>query len=278
MDIDYVLLDVSNLCWRNWYRYRGIALVPSSNFKPIYHGLLQDLYQLHMELGCPRFLFCFDSEVSQRRVDYPDYKCRVKTVTQEEDNARVKRDIDTLRTKILPEIGYKNLYRESGFEADDIIGSLCKSREPGNNYCIISTDKDFYQLLAPHVSIWNPVLQQQLTLTWYATKYDLAPSQWIDYKALAGDISDSIPGVRGMGPVNTMRYLHGTLPQKGKAWENILKSTELIEKNKDLIRLPYYNLPVIRFPVQKDDVSKGSWNATVGKYKCPNLVYKWPLL
>ncbi len=101
----------------------------------------------------------------------------------------------------------------SGFEADDIIGTLAKqAEERGDLDIVIATgDKDQLQLIdrSTVVDMFNPrtPVPTRYDLAKMREKYDLTPQQFIDYKAIIGDPSDNIPGVAGIGDVGARKLL-----------------------------------------------------------------------
>lgn len=93
-----------------------------------------------------------------------------------------------------------------GVECDDIIGFLAMEYYKDEEIIIVSTDKDFYQLISARVRVWNPYKQEfvpyvngMVPITEAGKTIRLYPNQIADYKALAGDKSDSIPGAQGFG-------------------------------------------------------------------------------
>jgi DNA polymerase-1 len=79
---------------------------------------------------------------------------------------------------------------------------------------IVSGDKDFYQLIAPHVSLLNPgrggpaaVDSQWVDASNARERFGVAPDQVVDYLALVGDSSDNIPGVKGVGDKTARKLL-----------------------------------------------------------------------
>lgn len=107
------------------------------------------------------------------------------------------------------------IYEKEGFEADDCIGTIVKNCHEHNSLCknipeegmdvyIISGDKDIYQLIDGNIFVYS--LRKglsQMKVVDHATineEYGLDPEDFIDLKALAGDPSDNIPGVPGIGP------------------------------------------------------------------------------
>jgi DNA polymerase-1 len=88
----------------------------------------------------------------------------------------------------------------AGYEADDIIGTLAQAAEKKGFYVVMVTgDKDFKQLISSGISIWDPMKDRTIDYAGLKESFGLEPSQWVDVMALAGDTSDNIPGVPGIG-------------------------------------------------------------------------------
>ncbi len=93
-----------------------------------------------------------------------------------------------------------------GYEADDIIGTICKkASEQGIDIIIVTGDTDTLQLVSPHVRVLTPkpgrpfsdtVIYDEAAVQ---QRYELSPDKLTDFKGLKGDPSDNIPGVRGIG-------------------------------------------------------------------------------
>lgn len=103
------------------------------------------------------------------------------------------------------------------YEADDIIGTISvAAAKKGIETCIVSGDYDMMQLLSPHTNVYiNKKGAEMLHFTEveFEQKYRVKLAQFVDYKALVGDSSDNIPGVRGIGPKAAEKLLgeYGTL-------------------------------------------------------------------
>lgn len=111
-----------------------------------------------------------------------------------------------LLSQTLDKTGIPNISM-GGFEADDLIGTLTKKAQKKkfiNQITIITGDKDLMQLVNKKVSLFVPVRGLSETKTYHPTevkeKLGVTPAQVIDLKALMGDMSDSYPGVAGIGP------------------------------------------------------------------------------
>ena len=95
------------------------------------------------------------------------------------------------------------LLEQSGYEADDIIGSLAKQHEKQVDVVIVTGDMDELQLVSEHTTVYTMRKGFTDTVEYdekaVKEKYGVTPSEFIVYKALKGDTSDNIPGVSGVG-------------------------------------------------------------------------------
>lgn len=111
---------------------------------------------------------------------------------------------------------------ERGYEADDLIGTYAKiAAEDNYDVYIVTGDKDSFQLIDEHVYIVLPVTRSGATSdslmdrTAFEDEYGFGPEKFVDFKAIMGDSSDNIPGIRGIGQVGASDLVrnHGTLKQ-----------------------------------------------------------------
>ena len=107
-------------------------------------------------------------------------------------------------------------FREDGYEADDLIATLL-SRHRRLGVRIVTSDRDFYQLVSDRVHLLVPVRGtselREVGPAQVEAAFGVRPAQVPDLKALVGDASDDIPGVRGIGPKTAAALLraHGTV-------------------------------------------------------------------
>ncbi|KAL9294709.1 putative DNA-directed DNA polymerase [Arabidopsis thaliana] len=120
-----------------------------------------------------------------------------------------------------------------GVEADDVIGTLAmRSISAGFKVRVVSPDKDFFQILSPSLRLLRLTPRGSEMASFgmedFAKKFgNLEPAQFVDIIALAGDKSDNIPGVDGIGNVHAVELISrfGTL-------ENLLQSVDEIKEGK----------------------------------------------
>jgi DNA polymerase-1 len=169
-----------------------------------------------------------DSGSSNREVLYPAYKA-----TREKMPDDLKWSLPRIRG-VIEGFNIPILELED-HEADDVIGTLAKRAvEQGLEAVIVSGDKDFYQLIAPHICLLNPGRggQAQVEEEWIGVsnaseRLGVPPQHVVDYLALIGDSSDNIPGAKGIGPKTAIALIeeYGTV-------ENILANVEHIKQKR----------------------------------------------
>jgi DNA polymerase-1 len=145
-----------------------------------------------------------DSGKSFRHETYPAYKATREKLTDElqadfsRGMERISEILDAFKVPVLS---------LSGYEADDVIGSLAKqATQLPLNVVIVSGDKDFQQLVRPGVWLLNPgrggpanVEEQRVGMENASERLGVSPERVVDYLALVGDSSDNVPGVPGIG-------------------------------------------------------------------------------
>lgn len=126
---------------------------------------------------------------------------------------------------------------QSGYEADDIIGTIAKKNANSeNHFYLVTSDKDFYQLIDENISVMKPAgfKTDDFEIVSFSGVYDkfgVSPNQVIEVLALTGDAVDNIPGVKGIGDKTAIPLIQqwGNLEQ---LYENIDKIDKLSVKNK----------------------------------------------
>ncbi len=164
------------------------------------YGFLNIMFRI-LEEEQPTFLtVAFDlKDPTFRHKMYPDYKGTRHAMPQE-----LKQQVPLIK-EMLGAMGIA-MASLSGYEADDILGTLArKSEEKNMDVTILSGDRDLLQLATEKVMIRLPrTVRGQTTIENFHTaevleKYQVLPEQIIDLKALMGDSSDNIPGIPGVG-------------------------------------------------------------------------------
>ncbi len=142
-----------------------------------------------------------------RHQAYTQYKA-TRAVTDEGLLSQYKRVHEIVKAFNIPE------FKVAGYEADDLIGTLAKQTEIETNLetVIVTGDRDIMQLIDQKIKVFMPKKTMAdvglYGLEEFVAKYGFFPKQLTDYKGLAGDASDNIPGVPGIGDVTATKLIH----------------------------------------------------------------------
>jgi len=239
----WLFLDVNYLAHRAFYSTGHLTYKEIKT--GVIYGVLRDILNLQ-ELHCTnRVAFCFDSKASKRKALYPAYKGTraTKYKEMEKDEKRTwdefREQIQLMRREYLPSLGYQNVFCQKGYEADDLIASLCLNLEPEAHAIIVSADSDLLQCLTDRVSMWNPVKSQMMTSGAFRKKYGVDPIQWSQVKAIAGCKSDDIKGIHGVGDKTACGWLRGKVKAGSKTYQKISDGLAVHNQNIGLTRLPF---------------------------------------
>ncbi len=140
---------------------------------------------------------------------YPEYKAH-RPQMPDDLRAQIEPMLAIVAALGLP------ILRVPGVEADDVIGTLARQAAAAGIEVIISTgDKDFAQLVGPHITLVNTMSNSILNSDGVFEKFGVRPDQIVDYLALMGDSVDNIPGVEKCGPKTAAKWLseYGTLDE-----------------------------------------------------------------
>ncbi|MCB0419492.1 MAG: DNA polymerase I [Bdellovibrionales bacterium] len=195
------LVDVSSMFFRAFFAVPRLSTKSGLPTNALV-GFLNMTVKLLKEEKPDFMVYCMDrKEPSFRKDLFTDYKANRTEMPED----------------LVPQLPYISKITESlgiphldklGFEADDVIGSLTRmGREAGLEVVIVSGDKDFAQLVGPHVSILDTMKNVIYDSQGVVEKWGIHPEQMIDYLALVGDSSDNIPGVKGVGPKGAQKLL-----------------------------------------------------------------------
>lgn len=235
-----LIIDANSLAYRAYYKLPQGMSFKEKDTNVIY-GFLQSLRALAEQFETNQIVFCWDSPRSYRRIAYPRYKeGRNKGLDQRQvKNLQIaKKQFDDLREDVLPGMGFRNIFEQNGYEADDLIAWVV-NRFP-ENYVIVSSDEDLLQLLRKErsidISIWN--YKEVITEEKFTRKYGLIPREWARVKAIAGCKTDNVDGIAGVGEATAVKYLNGVL-KDGKTKKAIEVGRSIIERNWDLVALPF---------------------------------------
>ena len=203
-----VLVDGNNLMFRAYYAtaYTGKIMTNSKGFPTnALYGFVNMINKIIQEEKPEYMAVAFDIGKTFRHDEYQDYKAgRSKTPDE------LKLQMPKSR-EMLEHMGIKHLELE-GYEADDIIGTLARmaDEDPEWDALLVTSDHDYLQLITDVVNI--KLLKQKGFVKYnpktFFEEYGITPPRVVDLKAIMGDSSDNIPGVKGIGEKGALKLLH----------------------------------------------------------------------
>lgn len=212
------IIDVSAMFFRAFYAVRPLTSPTGIPVNALY-GYLSMIVKLLKEEKPDYLALCYDlKEPSFRKELYPEYKSHRTEMPED-----LVKQIPFLR-KLNLALGLQS-FEKIGYEADDLIGTISEwGLKHQLEVFIVSGDKDFAQLVKPHVYLLDTMKNVKLDSQGVQSKWGILPEQFIDYLALMGDSSDNIPGVEGIGPKGAQKLISefGSLEA---IYENIDKIT-----------------------------------------------------
>jgi DNA polymerase-1 len=225
----FYLIDGSGYIFRAYYalpplsrKSDGLPTGAVSGFCSMLFKLLEDS-RLDNSIHKPtHFAVIFDSARRNFRNDiYSEYKAN-RSETPEDLAPQFEYIRKSVEAFNLPSIELSN------YEADDLIATYTKQIiKVGAKVTVISSDKDLMQLVSDKVRLYDPMKSKVLGEKEVVEKFGVKPDQVIDVQSLAGDSSDNIPGVPGIGIKTASELIN-----KYKTLDVLLKKTDEIPQNK----------------------------------------------
>lgn len=200
-----LLIDGHGLAYRAFYALPPLSTKKGQEVQAVY-GFTNMLLKVFEEMKPDYVAVSFDkAPPTERLKEFSEYKAHRQKMPESLQNQMALIE-DMVQALDIPMVWI------AGQEADDCLGTLAvKAVSDGCEVVIVSADKDFFQLVSPGIRILAPRKGISDFVLYDAEevkkKVSLNPSQIIDMKAMAGDPSDNIPGVAGIGEVTTKKLL-----------------------------------------------------------------------
>jgi len=204
----WLLVDGFNLAYRCFHALPELTRADGFPTGAL-HGWVKSLWKL-IDLEKPdSTLVFFDLGESEDRIALlPEYKAQRKPMPDP-----LRQQIDPIKTltRVMGLAGIES----AGVESDDLLASeAVRLARAGDDVVIVSSDKDFAQIVDERIKIMLPPPSANPRLGWrlldaagVQEKFGVPPAQIADYLALVGDTSDNIPGVNGVGPKTAVKWL-----------------------------------------------------------------------
>jgi DNA polymerase-1 len=225
----FIIIDGNALIHRSFHAIPPTLKTKDGRLVNAVYGFTSFILRAFLELQPEFVVLTLDRKAPTfRHKKYAEYKAtRVKAPDELYEQIPIVKEVANVLD--IP------IFEKDGFEADDLIGTLAKQAKTNSDWhsIIITGDMDALQLIDDRTSVYNMGRGFSNSILYgtneVKTKYGLNPNQIIDYKALCGDTSDNIPGVKGIGKKGATELL-----QNFKTLDGVYSATK---KNSDKIKI-----------------------------------------
>lgn len=211
-----------------------------------------------------RCILVFDGKGGsvRRKKLYPEYKANRtgKNGMRMDLFSSVEEEKASMRKQLIRIIHYLNhlpiqIFQVDNVEADDVIAYLTMQyfKSKGSKVRIVSTDRDFYQLIDPNIEVYSPVKKKLYNEKVLFDEFALTPEEYLTYRVVTGDTGDNIPGIGGIGLKTLVKYFPNPtsierLIQESKQiiteekkpkqiFKKLIKNEEVLDRNYKLMQL-----------------------------------------
>jgi DNA polymerase-1 len=239
----FYLVDGHSQIFRAYYAPFNVLTAPSGEpvkatyiFTQMLLGILRDRKPDYLAIA----MDVSDATLHRTRL-YPEYKAN-RDETPEDLPQQIDRIVEIVSAMGVP------IYRQEGFEADDVIATIASRLDPAAvELFIVSRDKDLYQLITEAVKLWDPVKGEVIDAHRLEEDLGFTPEEAVEVQTLMGDPIDNVPGVAGVGPKTAVRLIkkygtaEGVIEHAGelspKLAENVRAFTGKVDLTRSLVTL-----------------------------------------
>lgn len=266
-----LLIDCPFLCHQAKHTLRDMRYADQGT--GVIFGFLKRLIKLAKDFDRPRFIFCWDSKKSWRKIAYSDYKAnrQDKTPEQEALDAEAYPQFQLLRTEILPRIGFRNVFMQVGLESDDLMAWWAMEGSLRQPLIMVTGDEDMYQCLID-ADFYSPAKKLYVTEEDLHQEYGCTPPQWAEAKRIAGCDTDNVQGVVGVGTKTAIKFLKGEMKEGSKTHMKIVSPVgkHIAERNEELVVLPHPKTKPMEH--QEDEFSVKEFGRVLREYGIRSLL------
>jgi DNA polymerase I len=262
----WLLVDGFNLAYRCFFAVPELTRADGFPTNAV-HGWVKSLWRLSDQEKPAATLVFFDLGGAQDRLAlHPEYKAQREAMP-----AALVAQLPCIKavTRAMGLVGIE----KDGVESDDLLASQAVHLAvEGHEVVIVSSDKDFAQIVGDHITIMLPPPSANPKLGWRSMdaagvreKFGVPPAKIPDFLALVGDSSDNIPGIEGVGPKTAARWLEhfgsveGVIAHAGELkperfQESVRALADLVRRNLKLttLNLALPTVPAARAPVNPE--------------------------
>ena len=247
-----LLIDGENILHQSFHKFEKLKSTDGKPSGAIF-GFFKSLHMYLTRFESDEVYISFDNGHSPVRVKLlPNYKGHRKNISVDYESlqsqkAIIMKMLGMLRINYIFDKNNNTLY-----EGDDFLAYLAIKKFQSEKIILISSDKDFNQLLNKNLRIYNPRKDEIIRLENCKDLFGYHANETVEYLAMVGDISDDISGFPGIGPVKARKILDEGRIEKFIAQSKNKEYLKIWRRNEQLIDLFWFvrNIPLEKLPLK----------------------------
>lgn len=249
-----LLIDGENILHQSFHKFEKLKSTDGKPSGAIF-GFFKSIHMYLTRFNPDDLVITFDNGHSSVRTKLnPGYKEHRKNISVDYESLQQQK---AMIIKILGMLRIKYVFDKkklTDYEGDDFLAYLAIKTYREQKIIIVSSDKDFNQLLSKNLRIFNPRKDEIVRLENCKDLYGYHSHETVSYLAMVGDKSDDIPGFPGIGPVKARKILdEGTIHRFLEDESNREKYLDVWERNRKLIDLFWFvgNVKLSKLPMKE---------------------------
>lgn len=247
-----LLIDGENILHQSFHKFEKLKSTDGKPSGAIF-GFFKSLHMYLTRFEPDEVYISFDNGHSPIRMKLlPNYKGHRKNISVDYESlqsqkAIIMKMLGMLRINYIFDKNNNTLY-----EGDDFLAYLAIKKFQSEKIILISSDKDFNQLLNKNLRIYNPRKDEIIRLENCKDLFGYHANETVEYLAMVGDISDDISGFPGIGPVKARKILDEGRIEKFIAQSKNKEYLKIWRRNEQLIDLFWFvrNIPLEKLPLK----------------------------
>lgn len=247
-----LLIDGENILHQSFHRFEKLKSTDGKSSGAIF-GFFKSLHMYLTRFEPDEVYISFDNGHSPIRMKLlPNYKGHRKNISVDYESlqsqkAIIMKMLGMLRINYIFDKNNNTLY-----EGDDFLAYLAIKKFQSEKIILISSDKDFNQLLNKNLRIYNPRKDEMIRVENCKDLFGYHAHETVEYLAIVGDTSDDIPGFPGIGPVKARKILDDGRIEKFIAQSKNKEYLQVWRRNEQLIDLFWFvkNIPLEKLPLK----------------------------
>ena len=208
-------------------------------------GFLYSIGKVVRDFRPSRCVIVFDGRggSAKRKRIYSDYKGnranKTKLRRHDHHESTIEEEQESMRHQFSRLISYLDnlpitFISMDGIEADDTIAYIADMyQDISKKITVVSTDRDFYQLLSPTLQVWSPIKKKMYDEATLIEEFGVHPANYVVYRTFTGDASDNIPGVDGFGPKTILKTFPELISSKEFTLQDLQNKCKLLTESKN---------------------------------------------